>query len=917
MSTTSQDKLFGLLAVQLGFLTAESLKHHGATFARSGKTGFGTFLVKAGVLTLADVALLEACAARGIKTHHTAARALSALTLGAQALTQSFVGFDDTVTSGERSGERGNISSESLEGLEFVVPEMPGRYSSSDEELGRGGLGRVLALKDHVLGRTVAWKELHKTRAGRDLDTMASMEQEARFLREARLCAQLEHPSIVPIYEVGRRIDGALYYTMRRIEGRHLGTALDEGKTLEQRLKLMPHLIAVTQALAYAHSRDVLHRDVKPQNVMLGRFGETYLLDWGLAKVKPQTTKAPGGDGVGSRGSDAPSAPDISAGINVGAVGTPSYMSPEQAAGRHDIIDHRTDVWGIGAMLYQVLTGRPPYLGTSPMDCLARILRDDVLPVKELEPGAPNDLVAVCHKALQRNPDQRYLSCSQLAADLQAWLEGRTVSAREYTTVARAWRFARRHRLAVSAVSVLFVALLVTFTLFTVSLNRQRREARALSGTVLQAFIDQLAQLPGAEPILDDIATPSLAYYRAQGDLSESELTLFGRTLQAIGSTSLTVGRHDAAKKVFTECVERFPLDAPRAETDADFRAIGVMCAVGRYDVASVTNDQRQLFHLEAAERAVKKWGQRDLNQVQWLKALGLAYARLASTAQNRGDAEDFKRWIDLEYSTDVEALKALPQDPFFLTNHAASSSRLAMSKFTPAQPDEAMQIAERGLRSIEAVPAPARTPRVLRVWLGLLEQSVLIETWGNRPKEAARHADAAREVYEHLIALEPNDVQGRGIYGDLLLSRSRACDAQAIYTPLVERGVRGLYFTSWLLAAVTCEGQGVAALTLEQVRANDDPQAEWLYALWLLTLGRTDEAVAVLEHCAEAAATAPVQWPRGAFDGLPARVPAPQREAVKRFIAEAEGSIANDDDVNPAFGHLLEALRGLEATPK
>ncbi|MFT3712799.1 MAG: serine/threonine-protein kinase [Archangium sp.] len=897
MSTTSQDKLFGLLAVQLGFLTTESLKHHAAKFARSGETGFGTWLVKEGVLTLADVALLEACAARGIKTHQTAARALSALTIGAQALTQSFVGFDDTVTSA--SGERGIVSSESLEGLEFVVPEMSGRYSSSDQELGRGGLGRVLALKDHVLGRTVAWKELHKTRAGRDLDTMASMEQEARFLREARLCAQLEHPSIVPIYEVGRRLDGALYYTMRRIEGRHLGTALDEAKTLEARLKLMPHLIAVTQALAYAHSRDVLHRDVKPQNVMLGRFGETYLLDWGLAKVKAQTTSG-----------DAPLAPDISAGINVGAVGTPSYMSPEQAAGRHDIIDHRTDVWGIGAMLYQVLTGRPPYLGTSPVDCLARILKDDVLPVKELEPGAPNDLVAVCHKALQRNPDARYLSCSQLAADLQAWLEGRTVSAREYTTVSRAWRFVRRHKFATSAVTALFLALVVTGSLFTMSLNRQRREARALSGTVLEAFIDQLAYLPGAEPILDEIATPSLVYYRAQGNLSESEELLFGRTLQAIGSTSLTVGRHDAAKSVFTECVQRFPLDVPRAATDADYRSVGVMCAIGRFDVASVTDDQSQLFQLSAAEKAVRAWGQQDLQNHRWLKALTLAYARLATTAQNAADGDSFQHWIELEFATDVQALKANPKDPFLLTNHAASSTRQAVAKFKPSSPDEAMKIAEQGLASIEVVPKSARTPRVLRVWLGLLEQSVLIETWGNRPEQAAKHADVAREVFDQLVALEPNDVQGRAIYGDLLLSRHRSCDAQTVYQPLVERGVRGAYFTSWLLAAVTCEGKGVAELTLEQVRSNDDPQAQWLYALWLLSVGRTAEATQLLSECAEASTSAPVQWPRGVFDELPPRIPAAQRDAVTKFITEAETSIMNDEEENPAYVHLLQALR-------
>ncbi|MBL8915895.1 MAG: serine/threonine protein kinase, partial [Archangium sp.] len=893
MSSTSQDKLFGLLAVQLGFMTAEALKHHAHTFARSGEKGFGTFLVKEGVLTLADVALLEACADRGIKTHQTAARALNALTLGAQALTQSSIGFEDT----HSSGERGSVSHESLEGLEFVVPEMPGRYGESENELGRGGLGRVLALKDHVLGRSVAWKELHRQRAGRDLDTLASMEQEARFLREARLCAQLEHPSIVPIYEVGRKIDGTLYYTMRRIEGRHLGAALDEAKTLEARLKLMPHLIAVTQALAYAHSRDVLHRDVKPQNVMLGKFGETYLLDWGLAKVKAQTTKAPGGDGVGERNSDAPLAPDISAGLNVGAVGTPSYMSPEQAAGRHDVIDHRTDVWGVGAILYQVLTGRPPYVGTSPMDCLARILRDDVLPVKELESGAPNDLVAVCHKALQRRPDDRYLSASQLAADLQAWLEGRTVSAREYSTLTRGVRFAKRHKFAVSMVAALFFALVVTGTAFTLRLNKQRREARALSGTILNAFIVQLAQQPGAERIIDEIATPALAYYRAQGNLSDEELVLFGRTLQAIGTTSAAIARLDTAKTHYTECVERFSVDDPRAEVDPEFRAIAVGCAIGRYDLSLIT-DQRDegMANFEGAQRAVEKWGKRDLDSAAWLRALSLAYSRLTSFAQAQGEEEDALKWINLEYATDTDALLRNPTDSFFLANHAASSTRMALARFKPTAPAEGLEIARHGLQSIEAISRAHRTPRVLRVWLGLLEQTVMMEGWAGLTADADAHAKEAQDVFDQLMSLEPKEVQGRGIYGDLLLARGRPCEAQQLYTPLVESGVHGTFFTSWLLAAVACKGEGVEKLNLEQVKANDDPQAQWLYALWLLTQDRSAEASKVMDECAEKAANAAIQWPRGVLDTVPPQIPDPRRRAaVQTFIGEVESLLRTD----------------------
>jgi len=158
--STHQDKLFGLLAVQLGFLSADALKHHTVAFSRvKPEGGFGAHLIKEGALTHADVALPAACIAKALATHGHAPKPLNRLTSCAKATHESVPGFADTMNSGERV-----ITGESYEGLEFVVPEMSGRYTSTDAELGRGGLGRVMAFKDHVLGRTVAWKELHQAK---------------------------------------------------------------------------------------------------------------------------------------------------------------------------------------------------------------------------------------------------------------------------------------------------------------------------------------------------------------------------------------------------------------------------------------------------------------------------------------------------------------------------------------------------------------------------------------------------------------------------------------------------------------------------------------------------------------------------------------------------------------------------------
>jgi eukaryotic-like serine/threonine-protein kinase len=251
-----------------------------------------------------------------------------------------------------------------------VTPEAEGRYTWLDArgaptgnpvraEIGRGGIGRVLRAFDHHLGREVAVKELL---VGQTLDpsskgAMAAMGTDhkagaiLRFLREARVTGQLEHPNIVPTYELGRRPDGTLYYTMKLVRGKTLSRAMAEAKTLPRRLKLLPRFVDLCQAIAYAHSRGVVHRDIKPQNVMVGQFGQTVVLDWGLAKF----TGAGDPDSPQEHGNDA--AGDEFATVVGARLGTPAYMSPEQARGEVDSIDDRSDIYSLGAVLRVLLLG--------------------------------------------------------------------------------------------------------------------------------------------------------------------------------------------------------------------------------------------------------------------------------------------------------------------------------------------------------------------------------------------------------------------------------------------------------------------------------------------------------------------------------------------------------------------------------
>lgn len=392
-----------------------------------------------------------------------------------------------------------------------VTPEAPGRYAlappgapaGGETVIGEGAIGRVLLRYDRHLGREVAVKELREPAEGSAEAGPRSTARAARFLREARVTAQLEHPGVVPVHELGRRPDGTLYYVMKRVRGRTLGEAIAAAPDVRARLKLLPHLVDLCQAMAYAHARGVVHRDLKPLNVMVGEFGETVALDWGLAKV---------------RGEADPRAAELLADLaRIGAatetvrgaaMGTPAYMSPEQARGHLDAVDERSDVWSLGAILHELLTGAPPYAGSA-HDVVEAVRAGPPPPPRG--PGIPRELAAVAQKAMRLDPAERYPDARALAADLQAWLAGEPVSAWRYGVLERLGRLLQRYRqgAAVALLAGAAVVALEVVALAEIAAQRDRAmdaeiRARGQEAQARAALVDSLVLRANAALALGD-----------------------------------------------------------------------------------------------------------------------------------------------------------------------------------------------------------------------------------------------------------------------------------------------------------------------------------------------------------------------------------------------------------------------------
>jgi len=409
--------------------------------------------------------------------------------------------------------ESRSVTCEAREPARAAIAGTLGRYPIV-ERIGAGGMGEVLAVRDPDIGRTLAAKVIR--------GEATSDEAFQQFVVEAQLTGQLIHPNIVPLYELGSTADGRLYFTMKRVQGADLSRlleALREATPAERRgLRLaalnerLSVFVKVCDALAFAHSHDVLHRDLKPANIMVGEFGEVLVMDWGLAR----RLGAPGGE-------------------ERRVCGTPHYMPPEQAEGRISELDGRADVYALGALLYEMLTLTCPYGGPTALAVLAQVLvgppERPTLRAPEL--AIPPALEAVVLAAMQRDPARRYPTVHALQADVIAVLEDRPVSVARQALRERAARFVRHHPTATLAAALILLFGAVLAGLYG-RLQRTERVALVQRGHLERAALLTLAH----EGRIDELIAQLGGQRREERDQA---IAAFARAYELSQSRSQTI----------------------------------------------------------------------------------------------------------------------------------------------------------------------------------------------------------------------------------------------------------------------------------------------------------------------------------------------------------------------------------------
>jgi serine/threonine protein kinase/WD40 repeat protein len=488
----------------------------------------------------------------------------------------------------------------------------PERYRAR-REIARGGMGSIQRVWDEDLRRYLAMKVMlrPRDRDPRQRSLAPDPRQLRRFLEEVQITGQLDHPGILPVHDLGLDEEGRLYFTMPLVRGQDLGRVIAlarAGREGWNRNRVLNVLVRVAEAIAFAHDRGVVHRGIKPENIMVGRFGETYVMDWGLARVL-EAFESPGdpaqaGSGprrrirsLGKLGSaESVDAREERRTRDGDLVGTPGYMAPEQARGELEKVGPASDIYSLGAVIYQLLTGSRPYddelARASGKPLVERILEERPTPVERLDPDQPAELVAICEKAMAEAPRDRYDSVLALTEDLRAYLEGHVVRAFETGPAAEIRKWVQRNRLASSIGAAAAVMLLVAGLTLIVQ-QRRSLDDLTIAKDATEAALAEAEQQRA-------LTAAALAEAQEQRDRAESERRVAldaQRDLEQVNS-ALELGRDLANRKAN---------EAEQAERLARQRSyVGNVTAASIALRANELTEARRL--LESSPPELRRW---------------------------------------------------------------------------------------------------------------------------------------------------------------------------------------------------------------------------------------------------------------------------------------------------------------------
>jgi eukaryotic-like serine/threonine-protein kinase len=690
LQDTAQNLLFGLLALQNNFISRDVLvAAFGAWIAEKSKP-LGQILLDQGHLDFDCHALLMGLVRQHLKLHgEDPEKSLADLGAMGSEL-RRLLDLGDP----ELSASLGHVAS-ARRGDQDTDPDATATFLGAPTSSGgrfqvlrlhaAGGLGEVYVARDEEVHREVALKQIKSEYAG---DTQSR----ARFLVEAEITGGLEHPGIVPVYGLGTYDDGRPFYAMRFIRGDSLKGAIarfhaDEAiqknpglRTLALQ-KLLRRFLDVCNAISYAHSRGVLHRDLKPGNIMLGDYGETLVVDWGLAKAVGCYLE-PAAPAGAERTLRPELGSDVQPTVMGSRLGTPAYMPPEQAAGRLDELGTLSDVYSLGATLYVLLTGQAPFSEPDLPELLRQVERGEFPRPRQIQPWIDRALEAICLKAMSLKARDRYPSPRAVAEDIEHWLADEPVTARRDSLLARSWRWVRKHRtLSTSAAAVVLFAAAG----LGIGLQRERQSATRIAAerTEAERRLDQVMTsyedyFTGFnEDVLRDrklppdlleslLAKPRAFYERLTTELTgkpnptERERALLGRGRHSLGRILHTLGRHAESEHELEGAVriyEGLARDNPGLPEYQDnlaecYDKLGIMLAdTSRRSEAEEAYGKAIAIH----ERLMKDYPGAPHNQHN----LAGSYVNLGLTLNATGRPSE----AELAYGKGIAALERLVKD--------------------------------------------------------------------------------------------------------------------------------------------------------------------------------------------------------------------------------------------------------------